>query len=57
MGCVAARGLRLAAGFAAGLPPLLKGGGTAEGRDGGIALKTGDILQGLLLARLRWKWK
>ena len=31
--------MRLAAGFAAVLPPLSKGGGTAEGRDGGIALR------------------
>ena len=30
------------AGFAVGLPPLSKGGGTAEGRDGGIALRRTD---------------
>ena len=37
------QGLRLAAGFAVGLPPLSKGGGTAEGRDGGIALRRANV--------------
>ena len=51
LGALAHQALR-PAGVATGLPPLSKGGGTAAGRDGGIALPQGPAGWGHLALRL-----